>query len=239
MTVSAVFFLQWLGDVAPETSHAALCRAAGIQPSTLAQQLVRGRVSPATVVAVSRSRQLPVVESLSTFPSYSDLDEGAAAPTDAELLSQISDMDLLREILSRSANAQSGTQVAGTKLSPIPHRSSVRTWLDAIAPPGLRQQLCLGAEIAPQNLSAQISANRLSPELAVRAARIAGVGLSHGLVATGLITPTEAGWFPGSRAKVLREIANSALVALAAERMDDLSRTLRRREQDTAAAQPV
>ena len=132
LTVSAVFFLQWLGDVAPETSHAALCRAAGIQPSTLAQQLVRGPVSLATVVAISRSRQLPVVESLSAFPSYSDLAEGAAEPTDAELLSQISDMDLLREILSRSAHAQSGTQVYGTKLSPIPHRSSVRTWVDAI-----------------------------------------------------------------------------------------------------------
>ncbi len=63
------------------------------------------------------------------------------------------------------------------------------------------------------------------------------MGLSHGLVATGLITPTEAGRFPGSRAKVLRETANSALVALAADRMTDLSRTLRRTEQDTAAMQ--
>ena len=239
MTVSAVFFLQWLGDVAPETSHAAVCRAAGIQRSTLAQQLVRGRVSLATVVAISRSLQLPVVESLSAFPTYSDLAEGAARPTDAELLSQISDMDLLQEVLARSAGAASGTLVSGTKLSPIPHRASVRTWLDAIGPPGLRQQLSLSAGIAPQNLSAQISANRLSPELAVRSARIAGVGLSHGLGVIGLITPTEAGWFPGSRGKVLRETANSTLVALAAERMDDLSRTLRRREQDTAAVQAL
>ena len=237
LTVSAVFFLQWLSDVAPGTSHAAMCRAAGIKPSTLAQQLVRGRVSLATVVAVSRSRQVPVVESLSAFPNYRDLAEDAALPTDAELLSQISDMDILQEILSRSAAAQSGTVAPSTMLSLIPHCTSVRTWLDAIGYPDLRQQLSLSAGIAPQNLSAQITANRLTPELAVRSARIAGVGLSHGLVATGLITPGEAGWLPGSRAKALRKTANSALVALAAERMDDLSRTLRRREQDTAAAQ--
>ena len=146
-------------------------------------------------------------------------------------------MDILQEILSRSAAAQSGTVAPSTMLSLIPHCTSVRTWLDAIGYPDLRQQLSLSAGIAPQNLSAQITANRLTPELAVRSARIAGVGLSHGLLATGLITPGEAGWLPGSRAKALRKTANSALVALAAERMDDLSRTLRRREQDTAAAQ--
>ena len=237
MTVSAVSFLQWLGDVAPGTSHAAVCRAAGIKPSTLAQQLVRGRVSVSTVVAVSRSRQVPVVESLSAFPNYRDLAEGSAQPTNAELLSQISDMDILQEILVRSAAAQSDTLAAGTRLSRIPHRASVRTWLDAIGPSDLRQQLCRSAGIAPQNLSAQITANRLTPELAIRAAWIAGVGLSHGLVATGLITCREAGWLPGSRAKALRETATSALVALAAERMGDLSRTLKRREQDTAATQ--
>lgn len=239
LTVSAVSFQRWLDDVAPGTSHAAVCRAAGIKRSTLAQQLGRGRVTVATVVAVSRSRQLPVVESLSVFPDYRDLAEGTAPPTDAELLSQISDMDLLREILARSAAADSGTGPAEIKLSPIPHRASVRTWLDAIGPPDLRQQLSRSAGIAPQNLSAQIWANRLTPALALRSARIAGVGRANGLVATGLITPGEAGWLPGSRAEALRKTANSALVALAAERMDALSRILRRREQDAAAAQKV
>ena len=65
------------------------------------------------------------------------------------------------------------------------------------------------------------------------------MGLCNGLVAIGLITPTEAGWLAGSRAAVLRETATSALVVLAAERLEDLSRALRRREQDTATAQLV
>ncbi len=239
MTVSEESFRQWLGDVAPATSHAAVCRAAGIKRSTLAQQLVRGRVSVATVVAVSRSLRLSVVESLSAFTDYRDLAEGVAPPTDAELLSQISDMDLLREVLARSATAERRAETverAEITLSPIPHRSSVRTWLDAIGPDDLRQQVARSAGIAPQNLSAQISANRLTPALALRCARLAGVGLANGLVATGLITPGEADWLSGSRAVTLRKTTNSALVALVAVRMDALYRTLRRREQDTAAA---
>ena len=238
LTVSEESFRQWLGDVAPATSHAAVCRAAGIKRSTLAQQLVRGRVSVATVVAVSRSLRLSVVESLSAFTDYRDLAEGVAPPTDAELLSQISDMDLLREVLARSAAAETAetAERAEITLSPIPHRSSVRTWLDAIGPDDLRQQVARSAGIAPQNLSAQISANRLTPALALRCARLAGVGLANGLVATGLITPGEADWLSGSRAVTLRKTTNSALVALVAVRMDALYRTLRRREQDTAAA---
>ncbi|WP_287931319.1 hypothetical protein [Arthrobacter sp.] len=239
MTVSAVSFQRWLDVVAPAMSHAAVCRGAGIKRSTLAQQVVRGRVSVATVVAVSRSRRLSVVESLSVFPDYRDVAAGVAQPTDAELLSQISDMDLLREVLARSASAESGTDDVQIEFSPIPHRASVRAWLDAIGPSGLRQQLCRSTGIAPQNLSTQISANRLTPGLAICCARIAGVGLANGLVATGLITSVEAGWAPGSRAEALRQTANSALVELAAERMDALSRTLRRREQDAAAAESV
>jgi hypothetical protein len=239
LTVPAVSFQQWLDVVAPTMSHAAVCRAAGIKRTTLAQQLVRGRVSVATVVAVSRSRGLSVVESLSAFPDYRDVAEGVSQPTDAELLSQISDMDLLREVLARSAAAESGSDEVQIEFSPIPHRASVRAWLDAIGPSGLRQKLSRSIGIAPQNLSTQISANRLTPGLAVCCARIAGVGLANGLVATGLITPAEAGWAPGARAEALRETANSALVALVADRMEALSRMLRRREQDAAAAQAV
>lgn len=239
MTVPAKVFLHWLDDVAGSTSHAAVCRAAGIKRSTLAQQLVRGRVTMATVAAVSRSLQLPVVESISTFDQYRGLAAGIVQPTDAELLSQISDMDLLQAILNRSSAADNGTEPALAELSPMPHRASVRTWLDAVDPSDLRQQVARDAGIAPQNLSAQITANRLTPELAIRSAQLAGVGLTNGLVATGFLTPTEAGWAPASRTAALRKTSNSALVSLAAERLEALSRTLRRVEQDAAAAETI
>ena len=239
MTVPAKAFQQWLDGVAGTTSHAAVCRAAGIKRSTLAQQLVRGRVSVATVAAVSRSLQRPVVDSLSAFAKFKDLSAGVRTPTPAELLSQVCDTDLLTEILNRSRTADTGLEAALLELSPAPHRTSVRTWLDAVGPADLRQQVAREAGIAPQNLSAQISANRLSAELAIASARIAGVGLANGLVATGFLTPSEAGWQPGARSAALHQTPDSTLVALAAERLEALSRTLRRIEADTAAAQKL
>lgn len=239
MTVAAKHFQCWLGDVAGATSQAAVCRAAGIKRSTLAQQLVRGRVSLATIAAVSRSLDLPVVTSLSNFPKFEDLAAGAKVPTTAELLSQISDAGLLQEILNRNLAAETGSEPAPVALPMIPHRSSVRAWLDAIDPSDLRQTVARNAAIAPQNLSAQISANRLSAELAIESARIAGVGLTNGLVATGFLSPTEAGWVAGSCASALRGTANSVLVSLTADRLEALSRVLRRSEDDTAAARNV
>ncbi|MHA7271106.1 hypothetical protein [Arthrobacter sp. HLT1-20] len=239
MTVAAKNFQYWLSHVAGSTSQAAVCRAAGIKRSTLAQQLVRGRVTLATIAAVSRSLDLPVVASLSTFPKFEDLSSGIKPPTTAELLSQISDADLLQEILNRNVAAETGKDPVPVELSPIPHRSSVRAWLDAIDPTDLRQKVARNAAIAPQNLSAQISANRLSAELAIDSARIAGVGLTNGLVATGFLSPAEAGWVSGSCAAALRGTANSVLVSLAAERLEALSRVLRRSEDDTAAANNV
>lgn len=239
MTVPAKAFQQWLAGVAGTTSHAAVCRAAGIKRSTLAQQLVRGRVSVATVAAVSRSLQLPVVESLSAFAKFNDLATGLKPPTSAELLSQVSDTDLLTEILKRRQRSDAGPDAAVLELSPPHHRASVRTWLDAVGPADLRAQVAREVGIAPQNLSTQISGNRLTAELAVASARIAGVGLANGLVASGFLSPGEAGWLPGARSVALRQTPDSALVLLAAERLESLGRTLRRIEADTDAAQKV
>ncbi|WP_449373445.1 hypothetical protein [Arthrobacter psychrolactophilus] len=239
MTVPAKLFQQWLTSVAGGTSHAAVCRAAGIKRSTLAQQLVRGRVSLGTVAAVSRSLDLPVVQSLAAFPAFKDVPAGIKAPSQAELLSQISDADLLTEFLNRSAAAEQDSPLNPITLTPGPHRSSVRSWIDAVDTSDLRQKLARQAGIAPQNLSAQISANRLKPELAIESARIAEVGLTNGLVATGFLTPAEAGWDPDARAAALRATATSVLASLAAQRLDAVSRILRRAEDDSQATQSV
>ncbi|MFC8303071.1 hypothetical protein ACFUCV_05230 [Specibacter sp. NPDC057265] len=235
MTVPAKLFQQWLSCVAGDTSQAAVCRAAGIKRSTLAQQLVRGRVSVATVAAVSRSLDLPVVESLSVFPKFYDLAQGLKLPTHAELLSQIPDNDLLLEFLNRRKAEETNTEPPGILLAPPYHRSSVRAWMDAIDGSDLRQKVARSMSMAPQNLSAQISANRLSAELAVESARIAGVGLANGLVANGFLAPGEAGWVPGSRTKVLQDTPDSALALLVAQRLEALSKALRRHEEDSAA----
>lgn len=242
MTVPAKLFQQWLNSVAGDTSQAALCRAAGIKRSTLAQQLVRGRVSVATVAAVSRSLGLPVVGTLTSFPTFSDLQSGIKLPTQAEVLSQVSDVELLQEILLRNAGAPPRSSyhpsVRAGQASTM-HRASVRAWFDAVDTPDLRQNVAKRANIAPQNLSAQITANRLTAALAVDSARVSGVGLTNGLVATGLLSPEEAGWPPTAREETLSSVPDSALVLLTAQRLETLGKTLRRNEEDSAAVQSV
>ncbi|WP_026555465.1 helix-turn-helix domain-containing protein [Arthrobacter sp. 35W] len=242
MSVPAKAFQQWLHRCAPGLSSAEVCRIAGIKRSTLAQQMVRGKVSISTIVSIARALGLDVVGALAGFEKYQDLPDGAAQPTAAELISQVSDMDLLREILSRQGSTENPPPPAGSTfprdwaLAPLPHRTSVRCWIDAVGPVDLRQRIAKEAAIAPQNLSSQISANRLAPDLAIVAARIAGVGLTNGLVVTGTITSVEAGWMPGSRTAALQAMPSAALVTLAAGRLENLGRTLRRFDADNEQA---
>ncbi|MDQ6752649.1 MAG: hypothetical protein M3017_04360 [Actinomycetota bacterium] len=232
MSVPAKAFQQWLHAVAPGTSMAAVSGRSGIKRSTLAQQLVRGRISISTVIRVSRAFEVDAVAALSCFEGFADLADGGQPPTGDELLSQISDVDLLREIIRRNATDESPSEAAAQKLSLMPHGSSVRSWIDAIDRSNLRQRISTELRMAPQNLSAQLRANRLRPAVAVQAARIAGVGLANGLVVTGLLTPEEAGWPLDAREAALRGLSDSDLVTLAAVRLSSLGKTLRSLDQD-------
>ena len=111
-------------------------------------------------------------------------------------------MDLLRAVIVRTApKGSAGTGSTGMDLpdlSPPPHATSVKNWVDAIDDGELRHRVSAATGVAPQNYSAQLTANRLAPELAVATSRAAGVGLAGGLVATGLVTEAEAGWPPGA-----------------------------------------
>ncbi|MBG0739394.1 hypothetical protein IV500_08325 [Paeniglutamicibacter antarcticus] len=232
MSVPAKAFTQWLHSVAPGTSTAAVSRLSGIKRSTLAQQLVRGKVAVVTVVSISRAFDIDAVAALSGFDKYYDLASGLLPPTEAELVSQISDVDLLREIVARNAIVDPPEPAGKHILTPMPHKTSVRSWIDAIDVPGLRHTISRDLQMAPQNLSAQLSANRLAPEVAVQVARIAGVGLTGGLVVTGVLTPKEGGWPEDARGKALRALGDTDLVTLAAARLDALGKALRRTDQD-------
>src|SRR5688500_3919245 len=96
MPLPAKAFQRWLHGVAPDTSTADVCRLSGIKRTTLAQQLVRGKVGEATVVSISRAFGVNPVAALACFEIYHGLAEQAAPPTPQELVSQISTVDLLR-----------------------------------------------------------------------------------------------------------------------------------------------
>ncbi|MBT2552276.1 hypothetical protein [Arthrobacter sp. ISL-5] len=258
MPLPAKAFQRWLHGIAPDTSTADVCRLAGIKRTTLAQQLVRGKVAEATVVSISRAFNANPVSSLAYFETYRDLAGPQVPPTSHELVSQIATMDLLRAVIARSAPAaESGAEsrgvagVAGTPapehpapggqpaLSPAPHATSVKNWVDAIDDGELRHRVSAATGIAPQNYSAQLTANRMAPEVAIATSRAAGVGLTGGLVATGLVTEAEAGWEPGARQAALDMLSDADLTVLAGDRLQSLGKTLRRQEQDHQQAEKI
>ncbi|MFJ4264202.1 hypothetical protein ACIPYU_17320 [Paenarthrobacter nicotinovorans] len=228
MPLQSKAFQRWLHGVAPDASTADVCRIAGIKRTTLAQQLVRGKVAESTLVSISRGFNINPVQALSTFDLYSDLRGDPVPPTPCELVSQVATIDLLRAVVERS---EPGSGPAAP-LSEPPHPTSVRNWVDAIDDGELRHRVSDTTGIAPQNFSAHLTANRLPPELAIATSRAAGVGPAGGLVAGGLITEAEAGWAPNARRDALDRMSQSALVTLAGERLMALGKTLRRQEQD-------
>lgn len=232
MAVTAKAFQLWRSQIAPHDTVSDVCRVAGIKRSTLAQQLVRGKVSVSTVVAIARGYRVSPVEALAAFDGYEDLPDGIRTPTDAELVSQVSHIDILRLLVARSEDRDCAGTDAQLDLAPFPHRNSVRAWIEAVDPGDLRQRLAESTGVARQNLSAQLTAGRLAPEIAVQAARIADVSLTSGLVVTGLLTPGEGGWPPDGRARALCLMTDLELVFLARDRLDALGKQLRRAELD-------
>ena len=231
MAVSAKAFQNWRSVTAPRETTADLCRMAGIKRSTLAQQLVRGKVSESTVVSVARACDRNPVAALSFFEEYHDLQAGSRPPTTDELISQVSYVCILQLLVGRSVSAAPSPDEL-PDLRAYPHRNSVRAWFDAVDPGDLRQRLSAKSGVAPQNLSAQLTAGRLATELAVEAARLAGVSLTSGLVATGLLTPDEGGWPRGGRERALTELSDADLVFLARDRLENLGKVLKRLESD-------
>ena len=238
MTLSAKAFQRWLQGIAPDASTADVCRVSGIKRTTLAQQLVRGKVSVSTVVSISRAYNINPVTALAGFGAYSVLAGPPQQPTRGELVSQVSTADLLRALLARQA-MEPARGAAAPGLGPAPHATSVKNWVDAIDDGELRHRVSASTGVAPQNYSAQLTANRLSPELAVATAIAAGVGPASGLVATGIITEEEAGWPPGARQAALNSLSDGELTALAGERLQALGKVLRRQEQDQAQTEKI
>ncbi|WP_299168029.1 hypothetical protein [uncultured Arthrobacter sp.] len=239
MTVTAKAFQLWRTRIAPEATVSDLCRKADIKRSTLAQQLVRGKVSLETVISVARAYGIPPVQALSEFDGYRDLEDGMLPPTPAEYLSQVSPMDLLRLVLGRSEDTDCVGRPLSFQLAPLPHRYSVRSWFEAVDRGDLRHALTSSTGIAPQNLSAQLSAGRLNTQLCVEVARLSGVSLVNGLVVTGILTPEEGGWADDGREQVLCDLPDSELILMARDRLDGLGKRLRKQEQDNTRDQAL
>lgn len=109
-------------------------------------------------------------------------------------------------------------------MEPIPGPDAVRNWIDAIDTGDLRRKISERAGITSSNLSAQLTDNKLSPELAILASELSGVSSTSGLVVTGATTPAEAGWPPYGRENALSELGDVELIDLVSDRLASLRR---------------
>jgi hypothetical protein len=203
--------------------------------TTLHNQRIRGRIAVPTVIAAARAAQMNPLDVLGSFEPYAALGQERKPVTDAELLSQVSYVDALVHLLSR-IRADFAQTLGVAPMEAIPFDGSVRNWLDAIDPGGIRQHVSELGGIAPSNLSAQLAENRLDPELAIIASRFAGVSSANGLVVSGLVTEQEAGWPIYGRVNALSELGDVELIDLVSARLEFLRRQTKKQVDTENAA---
>lgn len=235
MSISARSFNAWLLNTGLPTGSSELSKHLGMKRTTLQNQRIRGKVSAQTVVRAARAAGLNPLNALGTFGPFAGLGDDASMVTTPELLSQVTYVDALVHLLSR-IRADFACSLAGTKMSAIPNDDSVRNWIDAIDPGDLRRRVSQEAHIAPSNFSAQLTENRLSPELAILVARIAGVSPANGLVVSGLITTDEAGWPLYGRENAISELGDVELIDLVSDRLATLRRQTKKKVETAEAA---
>nr|WP_176704989.1 hypothetical protein [Arthrobacter sp.]AXV46606.1 hypothetical protein pA58H2_p60 [Arthrobacter sp.] len=235
MSISARSFNDWLATAGLPEGASQLSKLLGMKRTTLHNQRIRGRIAVPTVIAAARAAHLNPLDVLGSFEPYAALGQERKPVTDAELLSQVSYVDALVHLMSR-IRADFAQALGVAPMEAIPFAGSVRNWLDAIDPGGIRQHVSEHGGIAPSNLSAQLAENRLDPELAIIASRFAGVSSASGLVVSGLVTEQEAGWPIYGRENALSELGDVELIDLVSSRLEFLRRETKKKVDVESAA---
>jgi hypothetical protein len=108
-----------------------------------------------------------------------------------------------------------------------------------VDPGHIRRDLAERLGIAPPNLSAQITSNKMRPRHLVEAARIANTSLTSGLAVGGVITLQEAGWPEGARSHAIMHLSAVTLNDLVQARLAAAQRGARRLAADSAEARRI
>lgn len=236
MTVDARPFRLWVQQAGLPTGVSELARGLGLGRSTLQAQILRGRITEETVVLAARLAKANPVEVLSTFDQYRELEAQIMPPTTAEVLSQTTYIDISVEVTERLGGVMAGTRDHYIEPS-LPTVDGVRSWLNTVDPGEIRRTMAAEFKISSQNISTLLAQNRLRPDLAIYASKVAGVSSTSGLVVTGLITPEEGGWPHRARTLTLAGLTESELIGQLIARGQFASRVLGQALEEHAKAQ--
>lgn len=236
MSVAAAAFKHWASTVDLPSAALPLARVIGVSRTTLQAQLLRGRVRENVVVSAARAVGMEPVVALSSFDEYAELHGSMRPPLPIEVLSQVTLTDASIELIRRrNPAALSGLHA----WEDPPQPDGLRTWIDSVDPGHIRRDLAQRLGVAPPNLSAQITSNKMRPRHLVEAARIANTSLTSGLAVGGVITLQEAGWPEGARSHAITHLSAVALNELVQARLAAAQRGARRLAADSAEARRI
>jgi len=239
VSVAATAFKHWASTVGLPSGALPLARQIGISRSTIQAQLLRGRVREGVVVAAARVVGIAPVVALSSFDEYDDLHLKMRPPLPIEVLSQIALTDAVVELLTRRNKAYAAAIEPLQVWEDPPLPDGLRLWVDAVDPGHIRRELADRLGMAPPNLSAQITSNRMKPRHLLEAARIANTSLTSGLAVGGVITLEEAGWPADARSRAITRLPDVALNDLVQSRLASAQRGARRLAADSAEARRI
>lgn len=221
MAIGATAVKEWFALRCPDDSVSRIATRAGIGRVTLHQQIVRGNVSEASVIAIARSQQLSPIEELASFALYAELVPAPPAPQ--EILSFIDWPKLLVAI----GLIYEGREIAESDLGDPLYPDSSRVWVESIDKGLLRKTVEEDLGLASSNVATALRSTLKLP-LALAFARHAGVPMASAFVVSGLLTPLEAGWGAEERKAALLSRDMVQLLELVGMRAGMAERHLRR-----------
>lgn len=213
----------WLDEVSPGTGSVRLATLAGLPRLRVKQQLTRGNVVPATVVAISRGLDLDPLTQLTRFEIFADL--VPSSPSVGEMPGFISSSGLFRACAERLENQP----VTEAQLGPESYELAALYWFSLANDGTLRARIAdeLGVN---QSTLWKMLRTRLREDVALTVCEHAGWPGVSALVISEVLTGKEAGWTEECRSTWANTVPVGQLLSATEQRLQQVGKQERDRE---------
>jgi len=174
VNIAATEFNQWLESIAPDVPLRDICTQANLSLSTISEQRSGNRITPNTVISISRAQGLNPAHQLATFLEFESLKTFDLSLKDAVPL--CSALELLHHWFVREGKAQPGLAFT------VPE-ARLKRWLEMNRHKASHKDLAYYLEMQPSNFSRQITDGSLPVYRIINLASYLGVSPLPGLIA--------------------------------------------------------
>lgn len=213
----------WLDEAAPGTGSVRLAQQSNLPRLRITQQVNRGSVSPATIVAIARALGLDPLGELVRFPAFSGISPGT--PSAKEMVAFIPTAALLHATANRLNDVLTDESELGNEF----YDHLPLNWFDRASDGNLRNYLQQELGVTQPTLWKMLR-TRLREDVVLAVARYADFTPVSALVVSGLLNSTEAGSEPGCRAHWANTVSLGQLLEEAEKRLHEVGKYERNRE---------